>query len=279
MNPVPVSLPLAGWSVICLRPASQQAAVRRLVEARGARHVSLPGLRLQAIAAITELQAALACATLVFTSPAAVQFAVSLAPSLPALAPVQRAGVKRAGVKRAFDGGETVRAVFAVGAGTARALARYGIQAISPPDHAMHSEGLLALPHWQGIAGPVGLVTAPGGRGVIATGLARRGIEVRRAEVYRRLPPRLDARHRQALMQAPAPRAVLISSAEALHGAFDALPPDCRTRMLDAVAVTSSPRLSALARTLGYRRMVEGSAPTATAMLDALENAASAGFR
>ena len=257
MIPVHVSLPLAGWSVICLRPASQQAAVRRLTQARGARHVALPGLRLQAIPALTELEAALACATLVFTSPAAVAFALRQ-------------------IELALPSGTTV---FAVGAGTAQALARRGISALSPANDAMHSEGMLGLPQWKDIAGTVGLVTAPGGRGVIATGLARRGIEVRRAEVYRRLPPRLDARHRQALMQAPAPRAVLISSAEALHGAFDALPPDCRTRMLDAVAVTSSPRLSALARTLGYRRVVEGSAPTTAAMLGALENAASAGFR
>ncbi len=217
--------PLVNWSVVCLRPAPQQAAVRRAVRARGARHVALPGLRLAAMPA----------------------------------------------------------SAFAVGAGTARALARHGIDAISPPHQAMHSEGLLALPEWNDITGPVGLVTAPGGRGIIPAGLARRGLEIRRAEVYRRLPPRLDARHRHALMQSPAPRAALISSAEALDGALDALPEDGRRQLLDSLAVTCSPRLAELARARGFLRVTTACAPTAAAMLDALEAWAkdngSTGFR
>ena len=249
MIPVHVSLPLAGWSVICLRPASQQAAVRRLTQARGARHVALPGLRLQAIPARKELEAALACATLVFTSPAAVAFALRQ-------------------IELVLPSGTTV---FAVGAGTARALARQGIGALSPANDAMHSEGMLGLPQWKDISGPVGLVTAPGGRGVIAAGLAQRGIEVRRAEVYRRCAPHLDARHRRALMQATAPRAMLISSAEALDGVLAALPTDSHAQLLDSLAVACSPRLAELARQRGFSRVTTASAPTAMAMLDTLE--------
>ena len=253
--------PLVNWSVVCLRPAPQQAAVRRAVRARGARHVALPGLRLAAMPATAALRDALACPVVVFTSPAAVTFAARcLALSL-----------------------RRDASAFAVGAGTARALARHGIDAISPPHQAMHSEGLLALPEWNDITGPVGLVTAPGGRGIIPAGLARRGLEIRRAEVYRRLPPRLDARHRHALMQSPVPRAALISSAEALDGALDALPEDGRRQLLDSLAVTCSPRLAELARARGFLRVTTACAPTAAAMLDALEAWAkdngSTGFR
>ncbi len=252
---------LANWSVICLRPASQQAAVRRAVQARGARHVALPGLRLAALPAAAELRAALACPAVAFTSPAAVHFA---ARSLPLK-------LRRGAL------------AFAVGEGTARALARHGIVAISPSREAMHSEGLLALPQWNGIAGPVGLVTAPGGRGTIPDGLARRGLEIRRAEIYQRLPPRLDARHQRGLARAPAPRAVLVTSAQALEGALDALPPACRARLLDSVAVACSARLAGLARAHGFPRVVTATAPTAAAMLDALETSAmeagSTGFR
>lgn len=173
--------------------------------------------------------------------------------------------------------------MFAVGAGTARALARHGINAISPSHDAMHSEGLLALPEWNSVTGPVGLITAPGGRGTIPAGLTQRGLEIRRAEVYQRLPPRLDARHHRALMQSPAPRAVLVSSAEALDGALGALPPACRAHLLDAVAATCSARLAELAQTRGFSRVTTASAPTAVAMLDALEafviHAGSTGFR
>ena len=243
--------------------------MRRAVQARGARHVALPGLRLAALPAMADLRDALACRVVVFTSPAAVMFAARLAPSSPLTG--ERVG------------GEGAKIVFAVGAGTARALARHGIRAVSPAHEAMHSEGLLALPQWNDITGLVGLVTAPGGRGTIAAGLAQRRLETRRAEVYQRLPPHLDARHHRALMQASAPRAVLVSSAEALDGALDALPATCRAHLLDAVAVACSARLAELARARGFPRVITATAPTASAMLDALEaavmEAGSTGFR
>ncbi len=96
-------------------------------------------------------------------------------------------------------------------------------------------------------------------------------IEVRRAEVYRRCAPHLDARHRRALMQATAPRAMLISSAEALDGVLAALPTDSHAQLLDSLAVACSPRLAELARQRGFSRVTTASAPTAMAMLDTLE--------
>jgi len=258
MNPSPDARPLAGWSVICLRPSMQQAAVRRAVTARGARHLALPGLRLAALPATTQLGQALACAAVVFTSPAAVHFAAR-----------QQALVLR-----------PEALAFAVGAGTAAALARHGIRAISPRADAMHSDGVLALPHWQHLDGVVGLVTAPGGRGVIAAGLVCRGLELVRAEVYQRLPPRPDARHLRALLASAAPRAVLVSSGEALDGILAALPAPARARLLDSVAIASSPRLADMARSHGFTGGVTASAPTAAAMLGALQqHAAGLGFR
>lgn len=254
--------PLAGWSVVCLRPSAQQAPVRRAVQARGARHLALPGLRLAPApdehAARAALRDALACHTVVFTSPAAVMFAARLLPP------------------RALRG----QTAIAVGEGTARALARHRVSSITPPPDAMHSDGVLALPHWRDASGPVGLVTAPGGRGVIAAGLAARGMELHRAEVYRRLPPRLDARHLRALDASTPPRAVLVSSGEALERVLAALSDALRTRLLDATAVASSLRLAELARDRGFADVLVASAPTATAMLDALVgHVGTAGFR
>ncbi len=232
--------------------------MRRAVTARGARHVSLPGLRLAALPATAALGAALACPALVFTSPAAVLFAARQQPLLVA-------------------SGSTV---FAVGAGTAGALLRQGIRAWAPAADAMHSEGLLGLPQWSGIEGPIGLVTAPGGRGIIAAGLADRGLAVQRAEVYRRLPPRFSTRHLAALHAAPGARAVLVSSGEALDATLDALPEDARTHLRMALAVVSSARLAEAARAHGFRDILPAPAPTAGAMLDALaRHAATLGFR
>lgn len=236
--------------MICLRPAQQQARVRRAVQARGAIHLSLPGLRLAAmpdpVAAKAALQRALCSQALVFTSPAAVQFAARLAPL------------------------HTRASVFAVGSGTAGVLQRHEVQAIVPACEAMHAEGLLALPQWQGLKGRVGLVTAPGGRGVLAPTLAQRGFEVCLAEVYRRLPPRLDARHHAALLRSTAPRAVLISSAEALSAVLAALPPAARAPLLQALAVCSSARLIEQAQQAGFAKILPAPAATPEAMLQAL---------
>lgn len=252
---------LTGWSVICLRPAMQQAAARRAVQARGARHVSLPGLALvpppDVAQAREDLRKALDCPVLVFTSPAAVVFAARLLPLKTRAAQV-----------------------FAVGEGTRRALARQGLAALAPSDDAMHSEGLMAMPHWHTIQGPVGLVTAPGGRGVIAARLAQRELKVQRAECYQRRPPRLDGRHWRALAQADAPRAVLVSSGEALEAVLAAVPEDVRGTLLDSVAVASSPRLARMTAGAGFAHSLTAPAPTVPAMLDALaEYAAAPGFR
>lgn len=258
MNLTPPPGPLTGWTVICLRPSMQQAVAHRTIRAAGAAPLSLPGLRLVALPADSTLEPALACPTVVFTSPAAVAFAARGRPLV--LGPEARA--------------------VAVGEGTARALARRHIRAIVPPDDAMHSDGVLRLSHWQGARGPVGLVTAPGGRGIIAAGLAARGFQLRRAEVYQRLPPRLDRRHHAAVLHSPAPRATLISSGEALAAVMVRLPASAAAVLRESVAVCSSPRLAKLANDHHFRTVLTASAPTTRALLAELgRHVARTGFR
>lgn len=266
MPPTSVSPYLAVWTVISLRPAGQQAGVKRLITARGATPLPLPALRLAPMAdaetARVALQAASSCAQLVFTSPAAVRFAARLHP-LRAL---------------------TTQRVYAIGRGTALALARHGVQAIHPAGSAMRSEGLLALPdfaarHFAKRDSDVGVVTAPGGRGLIVRALRARGARVRIAEVYRRLPPRLGPRHVEALRASQAPRALLLTSIEALENALGALPTDAVDILRDTLVVASSPRLSALAAGHGFARVIEAGAPTPQALLDALQKHAESGVK
>ena len=258
MPPARVSPYLSVWTVIALRPAPDRAATRRAILARGAAPVLLPALRLTPApdvdAARHALRAALSAAQIVFTSPAAVRFAAQLLPLH--VEPSQR--------------------VYALGRGTARALARRGLAAQHPQAGAMHSEGLLALPDFASASHAhgedVGLITAPGGRGLIAHALRARGATLRVAEVYRRLPPRLDRRHFEALRTSLAPRALLLSSAEALDHALAALPPDLAPLLRDAVAVASSARLADLARERGYTRVLQASSAATPALLDALSD-------
>lgn len=254
MNPTVVSAPalLSGCTVISLRPAVQQAAVRRLVLRAGGGFIGLPGMRLSAMDdseyALESLRGALRCGAVIFTSPAAVRYANALLP-LASNRPTQ---------------------TFAIGEGTARALRRHGIAAIAPTGANMHGEGVLALPQVRALRESVGLVTAPGGRESIAPELQRRGLAVHIAHVYRRLPPRPQTRSLLALRQSTLPRAVLISSAEAITHLSQVLAPQDFALLRESIAIASSPRLEALARELGFARVLRAENPAPERMLQTL---------
>ncbi len=157
--------------------------MRRAAAALGARILPLSTLRLAALDAGVALAAALACDLIVFTSPASVRFAARQPPL------------------RSRPGQRWL----AVGAGTAAALRRSGVRDVVAPDGRADSESLLALPALEHVAGrDIGLITAPGGRGVIAETLAHRGARLHLAPVYRReaAPPRRD--RLRAALDAPA---------------------------------------------------------------------------
>jgi uroporphyrinogen-III synthase len=253
-----VSPYLAVWTVISLRPSTQQAAMKRAITACGASALALPALRLapmeDAEGARHALRAALTCAQIVFTSPAAVHFAAAL----------QELKASR------------LQRVYALGRGSARALARHGLAAIHPGERAMRSEGLLALTDFaperlRGADADVGVVTAPGGRGAIVHALRARGARVRVAEVYRRLPPRFDRRHAAALRASRAPRALLLTSAEALDHALAGFDGEALACLRDATVVASSARLVDHARGCGFTCVIDAGAPTPQALLETLE--------
>lgn len=225
------SLPLQGWYVISLRPLGQHGALRRRASALGARTFALSSLRLQALPAGDALAEALRCPRVVFTSPAAVRFAQA-----------QRPLRARAG-----------QDFFAPGAGTAAALARAGIERVRHPLRGASAEALLDDPRLQSLAGArVGLVTAPGGRDLLAASLRERGAQLAVAMVYRReaiAPP--PARLR-ALAALPARSALMVSSAEALQALWQVLDEDARRRLCRRPCVASSERLAARARALGF---------------------------
>lgn len=159
---------------------------------------------------------------------------------------------------------------FALGTATAAALRRAGCARIHVPERA-DSEALLALPELQTVRGVgIGLVTAPGGRGLIAAGLHERGAALTIAEVYARAPARLDARHVRRLLAAGNNLAIHITSAEALGNVLAALPAAARAKLLAGVAVASSERLQAIARQSGFAATLRATGPTPRALLDAL---------
>ncbi len=162
------------------------------------------------------------------------------------------------------------QSVFALGDGTRAALRRAGIvDALVPPEAT--SESLLALPELASVRGTrIGLVTAPGGRGLLAEQLRERGATLAIAEVYAREPARLGRAHAQRLLAARGRGAVCITSAEALHHVLAALPTVARDALLSCTAIVSSARLHATARDAGFAAVIRADGPTPHALLLAL---------
>lgn len=248
----PSHTPLHGWSVLALRPATELRTLARKVRAAGGRLHCLPLWQIEPLAAEAALAAALAAPRCLFTSPNAVRCADRLCAlaDYPGLA-------------------------LAVGSGTAARLRRCGVRQVRQPGGAMTAEALLAMTELQATSGPIGLVTAPGGRQQLATVLAGRGCSLRVAEVYRRRPiepPRWRLRQWAKIGQA----LLLVSSGEALQ-AFSAR---FEPHRQDWQLIASSPRLAALAAELGWRHCRLAANASPAALLEAaVDHAKQEGFR
>jgi uroporphyrinogen-III synthase len=224
---------LAGCYVISLRPVGAHDAMRRAAAAHGARVLALSPWRIEAQfgdAIRRALREALAADIVLATSPAAVRAATAL----------QRLRKRRG------------QAWFAVGAGSAAALRRAGIDGVIAPAR-MDSEGLLALPGLRSLRGrSVGLLTAPGGRGVIAPALRHRGARVLRADVYRRVEAAPSPTAQARLRGLRARPWLALGSGEALLGLLSRVPADLADTLRAADVAAASERLAQLAREAGF---------------------------
>ena len=222
-----------GWYVISLRPQGGHGALRRAAAAQGAGLIALSPWRLRPRMdedARQALQAALDATRVVFTSPAAVRAASGLVPL-------------RSDAHRQW---------IAVGAGTARALARAGIDTVVSPAR-MDSEGVLALEALANVRGEViGLVTAPGGRDALAAALHARGASVRRADVYSREHVMVSRASLNSLIALDKPAVLLLSSEGALRHVLETVPPNAAGVLRALPVVAASERLREVARREGF---------------------------
>lgn len=236
MPPAEAPVKAVAWYVISLRPRGGHAALRRAAARRGAGLIALSPWALRDRddnASRESLRLALEAPRVLVTSPAAVRAAARLQPL------------------RADAGTGGGQAWFAVGAGSAAALRRAGIDAVAAPTR-MDSEGLLDLPGLQRLDGStLGVLTAPGGRGLLIPALQARGARVLRADVYERVPVAPSPRAIAALRALMAPAVLALSSGEALQRVLASLPADVAPTLRAVTVIAASARLAELARTLG----------------------------
>ena len=231
--------PLAGASVVVTRPASDAHAMKARIRALGGEPISLPGIRIHDVgdirAAAASLKAARTADFVVFVSPNAVKFAMKIAPTL--------------------RFARTTR-ICAMGAATAKSLARAGFKNIVWPADQQTTEGLIALPELKGLRGrSITIVGAPGGRDLLAQTLKSRKARVQNVHVYRRTKPSFRKAQLDMLDAAPTPLITLLSSAEVLENLRESLPLPSFGKLAAGELVVSSLRLAELARASLFGRV------------------------
>lgn len=167
---------LAGIGVLVTRPRHQAGPLCEMIAAQGGTPLPFPTLEIAPPADLSGTRALLGqlerFQIAIFISPNAVQRGLALLPE----------GRLPAGLK-----------IAAVGKGTARELARAGIEVSLLPEGQYDSEALLALPQLQDVQDKhILIVRGEGGRPLLADTLRQRGAQVVYAEVYRRLRPQAD---------------------------------------------------------------------------------------
>lgn len=234
-----MSGPLAGRTVLVTRPAHQAQGLAARIRAAGGHAFVFPALAVEALPQ-TELAAFLAqhpaADVLVFVSPNAAHFGMA--------------------ALRAAGGLPQPAQVFAVGPGTARALADAGVDGVTIPD-GQDSEALLALPALQDVAGRrVLIVRGVGGRPLLADTLAARGAQVAFLECYRRTCPEGDPTPLLTRWQAGDIDAVTVASAETLHNLVRMLGPRGAALLAHTPVFVPHARIAEAAQRFGVARAI-----------------------
>jgi uroporphyrinogen-III synthase len=135
----------------------------------------------------------------------------------------------------------------------------------------MDSEGLLELPALQQLAGiDVGLVTAPEGRGLLASSLRARGARLLRADVYTREPIALSPSALRRLRALQGPVSLALTSEGALRQVLAQAPADLLARLRAVPVIAASERLRRIARESGFAEVELAEGPRPRQLLAAM---------
>ena len=229
--------PLAGLKIVVTRPREQAARLMQYIERSGGRALLFPLLDIAPAAdqpALREQISRIAQFDLaIFISPNAVQYG---------MAAIRAAGDLPPALK-----------IAAVGQGSAKALRELGIADIIAPTENFDSEGLLALPELQNIAGwRVLIFRGDGGRELLGNTLKAREAMVEYVTCYQRSKPQLDV----AALLDDAPDAITVTSSEALDHLGLMLDDKARAALRDRPLFVPHRRIAELAHLQGWRQVL-----------------------
>jgi uroporphyrinogen-III synthase/uncharacterized protein HemX len=146
--------------------------------------------------------------------------------------------------------------IAAVGAGTANALTEENFNDVVHPAEQWNSEGLLALPELQNLAGKkVVVVRGEDGRELLADTLTERGAQVTPLIAYRRVLPKSSARNILTMLGSKIIDAVVCTSADGLQNLMILLAAE-RQIVTAVPLIVISRRMQDLAEELGFRQII-----------------------
>lgn len=243
---------LQGLGILVTRPAHQADGLCELIEKAHGRPIRFPALE---IAGPADPQAAKAVLRgvrgddlLIFVSANAVEHAFPLLPdTLP---------------------GDL--AIAAVGGATARKLEEMGLDPTLVPADRFDSEGLLALPALQSVAGRrVFILRGNGGRALLGDTLTERGADVRYVEVYQRLRPRRSGasllKNWEQMVEL-----VVATSNEILDNLFAMLGDEGGALLRATPLLVVSERMAAHAEELGVEQLVVAESASDAAVIKSI---------
>lgn len=232
--------PLDGLGVVVTRPAHQAGHLAELIERAGGRPILFPALEIfdaqdtgplsAVINRLEEFDLA------IFISPNAVDKAMNLIRA-----------------HRAWP--QSLRCA-AVGKGSGKELARFGIAGVLVPSCRFDSEALLALPELQDMAGRrVVIFRGEGGRELLGEELIRRGADLTLVECYRRGKP-VGADVGALLHQWARGEigAVTVTSGESMRNLFDLVGKLGQQWLKKTPVFTFHENIAAVARELGVEQ-------------------------
>lgn len=228
--------PLAGLRILVTRPRDQAVLLAQRIEQAGGIPLRFPLLEIAPVQdprTLHEQVSRLAQFNLaVFVSPNAVKYG---------MAAIQATG----------DIPPSLR-IATVGQGSAKVLHYLGIANVIAPTERFDSEGLLALPELQNIAGwRVIIFRGDGGREFLGDALKARGATVEYAVCYQRSKPQWDA---GVLLEA-APDAITVTSSEALVYLWQLMGDAQGNRLCGITLFVPHKRIAELARQQGWLRV------------------------
>ena len=229
-------LPLAGLKIAVTRPRDQAVQLARRIEQAGGIPLLFPLLDIAPVQdqqALREQISRLAEFDLaIFISPNAVQYGVAT-------------------IRASCELPKNLK-IATVGQGSAKALRELGLANVIAPAERFDSEGLLALPELQDVAGwRVLIFRGDGGRELLGDTLKARGATVEYAACYRRSKPQQDI---AALLDVK-PDAITVTSSEALDHLWQMLGDAHRDSACGIPLFVPHKRIADLAQRQGWKQV------------------------